>query len=155
MDRPRFTQARHLFSRTSRVDVHVRAPGSRVWQLLTDAPGFPRWNSTVARIDGEIREGATLILHLPGSGRTRKPRVSGVVPGERMTWTGGLARVFREVRTFLLKPCHDGSTDFTMVESVNGLLFPLARTAMRDCASLFERYAEDLKRAAEGVLPAD
>ncbi|HEV7366235.1 MAG TPA: hypothetical protein VGN76_10355 [Gemmatimonadales bacterium] len=31
---------------------------------------------------------------------TATPTVSGVVPNERMTWTGGFAPVFKGVRTF-------------------------------------------------------
>jgi len=36
-----------------------------VWALLTDADGFPRWNSTVTQIEGEIREGGPLRVHVP------------------------------------------------------------------------------------------
>src|SRR5579883_525467 len=105
MDQPRVTRSRRLFSLTYRVDVHIRAPGPRVWRLLTDVPGFARWNSSVSRAEGEIREGGGLILHLRGGARAFRPRVSGVVPAERMTWTGGIRPLFRDVRTFVLRPC--------------------------------------------------
>ena len=98
------------------VAVNIRAKPESIWSLLTDAEGFPRWNSTVTRIEGDIREGERLRLSVPGTNRTFTPRVSGVVPNERMTWTGGFNPLFKGVRTFKLKLCSDGSTDFVMQE---------------------------------------
>ena len=42
------------------VQVRIRATPGHIWALLTDAVGFPRWNSTVTRIEGTIAEGQTL-----------------------------------------------------------------------------------------------
>ena len=79
-----------------------RANAERIWALLTDAKGFPRWNSTVTSIEGQIREGERLRVHVPGTDRTFTPTVSGVVPNGRMIWTGGFAPMFNGVRTFQL-----------------------------------------------------
>jgi hypothetical protein len=43
----------------------------------------------ITRIEGEIQDGEKLRLHVPGTDRTFTPLVSGVVPNERMTWSGG------------------------------------------------------------------
>jgi hypothetical protein len=83
---------------------------------LTDAKNFPRWNSTVSGIEGRIREGELLQVRVPGSNRILKPKVSGVRLNERMTWTGGVAPIFKGVRTFNLRLRNDGSTDFVMEE---------------------------------------
>ena len=131
------------------VALNIRAPAARIWSLLTDARGFPRWNSTVTNVEGEIREGERLRLHVPGTDRTFTPTVSGVVPDERMTWTGGFSPVFKGVRTFELKRRDDGSTDFVMEEHFSGLMLPLVRGSMPDLGLVFERYADDLKREAE------
>jgi hypothetical protein len=116
---------------------------------LTDAQGFPRWNSTVSSIEGQIRDGERLRLRAPGTDRTFTPTVSGVVPNERMTWTGGFAPLFRGVRTFALQQRDDGSTDFAMEERFSGLMLPLAKGSLPDFGPIFERYANDLKREAE------
>lgn len=68
-----------------------------------------------------------------------------------MTWTGGFAPVFKGVRTFALKSANDGSTDFTMEERFAGIMLPLVRGSMPDFGPVFERYANDLKREAEGA----
>jgi len=67
-----------------------------------------------------------------------------------MTWTGGVAPIFKGVRTFLLKPRNDGSTYFAMEERFSGLMLPLVKGSMPD----FGRFAGDSKREAERAAPA-
>jgi uncharacterized protein YndB with AHSA1/START domain len=40
--------------------ITIRARLETVWALLTDAPGYPRWNSTVVKIDGQIAADKTI-----------------------------------------------------------------------------------------------
>jgi uncharacterized protein YndB with AHSA1/START domain len=107
MNQPQVTQAHRAFSLTCAVEVNIPAKAAIIWSLLTDAQGFSRWNSTVTGIQGQIREGERLRVHVPGTNRSFTPTVSGVVPPERMTWTGGFAPIFKGVRTFVLKPRSD------------------------------------------------
>jgi hypothetical protein len=152
MDAPKITQTRGTFSLVCRVEVNIQATPHRIWTLLTDAPGFPRWNSTVSGIEGEIREGGKLLVRVPGTDRTFTPAISGFVANERMTWTGGFAPMFKGVRTFELKPRNDGSTDFTMQERFSGLMLPMAKGSMPDFGPIFTTYANDLKREAERTM---
>ena len=43
----------------------------------------------------------------------------------------------------------DGATEFTMHEAFSGLMLPMIRGTLPDFGPPFERYAADLKRAAE------
>lgn len=149
MTGPMITQTRGALSLYCRVDVTVRAPAERIWALLTDAAGFPRWNSTVSKIEGEIRDGGRLRVHVPGTDQVFAPRVSGVVPNERMIWTGGFSPVFKGVRTFELRSAGVNTTDFTMAERFSGLMIPFVKRAMPDFGPIFTRYADDLRREAE------
>ena len=149
MNTAKITQSRSLFSMSCGVELNIRVPAARIWSLLTEAKDFHRWNSTVTRVEGQIREGEKLRIHVPGTDRTFAPTVSDVVPDERMTWTGGFSPVFKGVRTFKLRRCGDGSTDFAMEEHFWGLLLPLVRGSMPDFGPVFERYANDLKQEAE------
>ena len=149
MNEPKFTGTRTAFAMVCGVEVNIRASASAIWSILTDANGFPRWNSTVTKIEGQIRDGQRLRLHVPGTNRTFTPKVSGVVPNERMTWADGLGPVFKGVRSFELRPCQDGSTDFAMQERFSGLMLPLIKGSLPDFRPIFERYANDLKREAE------
>jgi hypothetical protein len=149
MQTARITQSRGVFSMSCGVELNIRARASTIWSLLTNANDFPRWNSTVTSVEGQIREGEQLRLHVPGSNRVFTPRVSGVVPNQRMTWTGGFSPVFKGVRTFELQARNDGSTDFVMEERFSGLMLPLVRASMPDFGPVFEQYANDLKQEAE------
>jgi hypothetical protein len=151
MNESLFTQSAKIFEMTCRVEINILANAEIVWSLLTDAKGFSRWNSTVTGIDGEIREGERLRLHVPGTGRTFTPKVSGVVPKRAMTWGDGIAGIFKGVRTFVLRPRNDTSTDFVMEEHFSGVMFALSKWVLPDFRPIFETYAGDLKREAERI----
>jgi hypothetical protein len=149
MSEPNYALTQSAFSMLCRVEIHINAKAEAVWNLLTDAKNFPRWNSTVTSIEGEIRDGEQLRLRVPGTDRIFTPKVSVVVPGERMIWAGGFWPIFEGVRTFELGRRGDGSTDFTMAERFSGLMLPLAKRWFPDFRPVFEHYAGDLKREAE------
>ena len=146
---PHITQTRRAFSLECRVEVGIQSAPGRIWALLTDAASFPRWNSTVTRIEGEIRDGQRIRIHVPGTERTFTPTISSVVPGARMTWTGGFAPLFKGVRTFVLTQQAGGATTFVMQERFSGLMLPLVGRSLPDFGPVFEQYANDLKREAE------
>jgi hypothetical protein len=150
-DKAKATKTRGAFRMDCAVNTTIHATPDRIWALLTDAAGFPRWNSTVTSIEGRIAEGQRLKLRVPyARERVFKPRVSNVQPGRSMTWSDGMAPMFKGVRTFTLTPNGDGSTEFSMREELSGLMLPMIRGSLPDFAPVFEKYAEDLKRAAEG-----
>ncbi len=149
MDDTTITQTSAAFSLTCRVQANIRAKPETLWGLLTDAQGFPSWNSTVTGIDGQIREGQKIKVHAPGTERTFTPTVSGVKTNRRMMWTGGMPGLFKGLRTFELVPRDDGSTDFVMRERFSGLMLPLAKRSLPDFGPVFRQYADDLKRAGE------
>ena len=131
------------------VEIHINAKPEVVWKLLTDAAGFPRWNSTVSAIEGQIREGERLKLRAPGSKRVFTPRVSGVVPNRCMTWSDGVPGLFRGVRTFTLATPDETSTDFAMSERFSGAMFALTKGMLPDFQPIFVAYAGDLQREAQ------
>jgi hypothetical protein len=149
MNEPRIAQTTGAFSMSCAVEVNVKASAETIWRLLTDARGFPRWNSTVSGIDGQIRDGQRIRVHAPGTTRTFMPRISDVVPDRRMAWIGGTAPFLKGVRVFVVTPRPDGSTDVAMKERFAGLMLPLAKRSMPDFGPVFTRYANDLKQAAE------
>jgi hypothetical protein len=140
------------FRMSCAINTTIRASADQIWSLLTDAAGFPRWNSTVTSLEGEIAEGHTLKLKVPTAPeRVFKPKVSNVEPGRSMMWSDGMAPMFKGVRTFTLTPNADGSTEFFMKEEFSGLMLPMIKGSLPDFAPVFEAYASDLKRTAEGA----
>jgi hypothetical protein len=149
MSEPTITQARATFWLTCRVAIDIQACQESLWDILTDANGYPRWNSTISRIDGRIREGERLRLHVPGTTRTFAPTVRDFVPAAGMNWVGGLAPLFKGVRTFRLSAARPGWTTFAMEERFSGLLIPLVKGTMPDFGPIFGRFATDLQHEAE------
>jgi uncharacterized protein YndB with AHSA1/START domain len=149
MNESTLTQTRSTFSLTYRVEVNIRAKAERIWKILTDAKDFPRWNSTVTSIEGQIRDGEKITVRIPGTDRAFTLKVSDFVANEHMTFTGGFAPVFSGVRTFALKSRPDGTTDFTMGERFSGLMFPMIKGSLPDFGPIFARYASDLQGEAE------
>jgi hypothetical protein len=131
------------------VEIDINAKPDVVWRILTNAEGFPHWNSTVSGIDGQIREGERIQIHAPGTTRTFKPKVKDVVTNSHMKWSDGLPLIFNGSRTFELRPSSEGSTDFVMQEEFSGLLFALVKRSLPDFKPIFESYANDLKKEAE------
>ena len=74
----------------------------------------------------------------------------GVVPARRMVWGDG-SPIFRGVRTFVLEPRDNASTDFVMEERFSGVVFALTKSMLPDFRPIFEAYANDLKREAQRV----
>ncbi len=135
---------------TCSVTCTIRASPGRIWALLTDAQGFPRWNTTVKRVGGTIAAGERLEIEVPSApGRTFRPRVTALEPDARMVWSDGTAPMFRGVRTYTLAAAPGGATVFTMREVFSGLMLPLVRGSLPDFGPIFETYAADLRREAE------
>jgi len=129
----------------------IRARSETVWALLTDAAGYPQWNSTIAKIDGRIAAGERVTVHAKAApGRAFPLRVTEFVPPQRMVWTGGMPLgLFTGTRSFTLTPGSNGEVAFAMREAFSGLLAPLITRSIPDLQPAFDTFAADLKRRAE------
>lgn len=137
------------FRRSCTVSITIDAEPLPIWELLTDADGYPRWNSTVTSISGSIALGQKLRVSVPASKRAFSPTVTEFAAPRSMTWRDGNAVMFQGVRVFTLEPTGDGGTAFTMTETFSGAMMPLIGRSLPDFNPIFEQYATDLKREAE------
>ncbi len=71
-------------------------------------------------------------------------------PEKKMVWSDGNA-MFKGVRTFIINPRPDGTTDFSMEEVYTGLMMPMIAGSLPDFEPVFEQYLADLKREAERI----
>ena len=119
-----------------------------IWDILTDAAGYPDWNSTVIGIDGDIAEGETIKLqaHIDPD-RTFKLKVSTFEPGKKLVWEDG-NNMFAGVRTFTLVPV-DGGTNVTMREALTGTMLDKIAPKLPDFGPAFDAFMADLKVEAE------
>jgi hypothetical protein len=129
---------------------NIKAGPERIWSILTDAPGYSQWNSTIQSMEGPMTSGEKIKLRSTvDPSRTFSPTVSEVVPEKKMVWQDGAAPLFKGVRTYTLIPLSDGTTDFSMKEVFTGLMLPLIAPKLPDFRASFEQFAKDLQQEAE------
>jgi hypothetical protein len=135
------------FSATS----NIKASKETIWKILTDAPNYPAWDPGVIRIEGRIAPGERLTAYSTiNPNRAFPAKVTEFVPGQKMTWTGGMPLgLFKGVRTFTLVPKDDGSIDFTLREDYSGLLLPMIGRSIPDLTRSFQDFVAGLKARAE------
>jgi hypothetical protein len=133
------------------VATKIAAPPEAVWRVLTDAPAYPSWNSTVVKIDGAISKGQKIqLVAKVAPDRTFDLAVSEFTPASRMVWEDGMPMgMFAGVRTFTLTPQEDGSTAFAMSEVFSGGMLGMIEGSLPDFTSDFEHFAADLKKRVE------
>jgi hypothetical protein len=136
--------------KTFQTSTTIRADPEAIWALLTDASGYPAWNTTVDRVEGRIAPGETIKVHVKiNPGRAFPVKVTEMVPGERMTWSGGMPLgLFKGERTFTLTR-KGGGVEFAMREVFSGLLSPLIEKSIPDMQPAFDEFAAALKARAE------
>lgn len=132
-------------------NVSIRATPERIWELLTNASEYLRWNNTVLKIEGKIAFGERVTIRPKISpDRAFPAKVCAFEPARRMVWTGGMPLgLFKGERTFLLTPGANGETQFSMREEYTGIMAPLIVRSIPDLQPAFDEFASDLKRAAE------
>lgn len=144
-------------ARTHRIDtsIEIAAPAERIWRILTDFPGYARWNPFVRSISGEAEIGASLIVSLePPGGRPMRfrPVIVALEPEQELRWKGKLLipGLFDGEHWFRLQATARGATTFEHGEQFSGLLVPRFRPALEDRTKRgFVAMNEALKREAE------
>jgi hypothetical protein len=135
------------------VATNISATPEQIWPILTDAPGFPSWNSTVVSIGGTIAKDEKIVLKAKiDEKREFELNVSEFEPPTRMVWSEG-SENFMGVRTFVLTGKDDGSTDFSMKEGFTGRFLGMIKGQLPDFGPDFETFAADLKKEAEKRNP--
>lgn len=138
------------FSRETAVAARIQADSAILWALLTTASDYPRWNSTVVSIDGDIQPGQTIRLKSTlDPKRVFKLKVKSFEPGKQLSWGDGMG-----TRVYTLASQPDGSVVFSMIEKIGGPLFPLFAGMIPPFDQSFEQFAADLKKEAETIQSA-
>jgi len=131
---------------------NIASSPENIMRILTDAEGYPDWNSTVVGIEGKIAKDEEIALHVKISKRTFKLTVTEFDQPTKMVWQDG-NNVFMGTRTFTLSERDDGSTDYTMKEAFTGSMVPMIAKKLPDFGPDFDAFAADLKKEAEGKYP--
>lgn len=139
------TTVHKTFSRTTSVSVIINASPAAIWKILTTAADYPRWNSTVTSLEGNIAPGEKIRLksYLDPK-RTFKLKVKEFTPEKSLIWGDAMGK-----RHYLLTKNADGTTTVSMTEKIGGLMFPLFAGKIPSFDESFDRFVADLKKEAE------
>ena len=141
------TTIKKTFSRETSVSIDILSDAGIVWALLTNAADYPRWNSTVTSLKGEIKEGGKLELKsILDEKRTFKLKVKEFEPNHRLVWGDSMGN-----RVYTIDKGPGEHVTFTMRETIGGPLFPLFAGSIPSFDETFEQFAVDLKKEAEAI----
>jgi hypothetical protein len=132
--------------------ISIRSTPDKIWSILTDAPAYPSWNTSVNQVEGAIALGEKITVRPKINPKQAFPvKVAAFEPAKRMVWRGGMpiGALFKGERTFTLTPSQSGEVEFTMHEIFSGLFAPLITKSIPDLQPAFEEFAACLKKRAE------
>ena len=139
------TTVKTTFSRETSVGIDIQADVAIIWQLLTHADDYSRWNSTVTSLEGSIKLGETIKLKsILDAKRVFELKVKTFEPEQKLAWGDG-----QGTRVYSLTKNKNGSVSFDMTEKIGGLMFPLFAKMIPPFDTSFEQFAADLKKEAE------
>jgi uncharacterized protein YndB with AHSA1/START domain len=142
------TTVRTTFSRETSVAIEIKADPAIVWALLTKASDYPRWNSTVTSLEGNIAPGEKIKLKsILDAKRTFTLRVKEFDPEKKMVWGDAQGN-----RVYTLTKNAGGTITFSMKEKIGGLMFPLYAKMIPPFDQTFEQFASDLKKESEKIM---
>ncbi|MGF1473924.1 MAG: SRPBCC family protein [Rubrobacteraceae bacterium] len=138
---------KRTFSRETTISADIQAPPAVVWALLTNAPDYARWNSTVISVDGDIKpENRIALKSTLDESRTFDLTVKEFDPERQLVWGDRMGD-----RTYALNEIEGERTRFTMTEKIGGPLFPLFSRFIPPFDESFEQFVADLKKEAESA----
>lgn len=129
----------------------IQASPEKIWDILVDGSNWLEWNTTIAKIEGNITLGSTVTVYPKANPERAFPvKVSEFVPCERMVWTGGMPLgLFKGERTYSLSRKPNGSVEFTLQECFSGVMAALIAQFIPDLQPSFDEFVAALKRRAE------
>jgi len=130
----------------------INATAEAIWAILTDAPAYPTWNTTVSSIDGRIAPGETVTVHAKiAPGRAFPVKVVTFEAPRRMVWSSGMPLgLFKGERVFELVPS-SGGVAFSMREEYTGAMAGMIAKSIPDLQPAFDEFAACLKARAESA----
>lgn len=133
-------------------EILIHTHPNRVWTVLTQIEEYPKWNSFIKKLQGNLKVGENLraeIQPVNSSTMTFKPKVLQFEENRILQWKGKflINGLFDGTHSFELIDNQDGSTTFKQSELFNGVLVGLFD--LENTIKGFEAMNEELKSKCE------
>jgi hypothetical protein len=138
--------------KTMSATIHIDAPPTAVWAVLTDLSRYPEWNPLFREASGQVATGRRIRLRSlhPANGRmmTVKPKIIVADPSAELRWAASLPGIMSGEHRFTLTPAH-GGTLLEQSETFRGLLVAFSGKTLARTEAGFRALNEALKKRAE------
>jgi len=140
-----------------RTAAEIDAPAEEVWAILLDTGSWDEWNPFASGLDGDLRVGEKVTVHLRagpgGRGMRIKPEVTALEPGRELRWVGGLLHpsVMRGEHWFRVDPLDGGRCRFENGERFSGALVAVLGGLFLRGRPGYQAMCDALKARAEST----
>ena len=133
-----------------KTSITINAGKEEIWKVLTDFESYPKWNSFIKSVSGEVNVGNQIVIQLQGM--TFKPNVLTYKENTEVKWLGHLwfKGLFDGEHAFKLTDNGNGTTHFEQSERFTGILVKLfSKSLDSDTKNGFEQMNKELKSRCE------
>lgn len=133
-----------------KTSITISASREKIWEILMDFENYPKWNSFIKSVSGNVKVGNQIQIKLQGM--TFKPVVLILNKNTELKWLGHLwfKGLFDGEHKFYLTSNGNGTTHFEQSEKFSGILVKLfSKNLDKGTKNGFEKMNNELKFRAE------
>jgi len=135
-------------------EILINTDITKVWDILMNFDGYPKWNPFITSISGEPKLGARLTVSIKppdGKGMTFKPTILTLESNKEFRWKGklGITGIFDGEHYFILESLKKDQTKFIHGEKFSGILVPLVGKMLDKTKKGFQLMNESIKNECE------
>ena len=135
-------------------EILINTDITKVWDILMNFDGYPKWNPFITSISGEPKLGARLTVSIKppdGKGMTFKPTILTLESNKEFRWKGklGITGIFDGEHYFILESLKKDQTKFIHGEKFSGILVPLVGKMLDKTQKGFQLMNESIKNECE------
>lgn len=133
-------------------EIIINAPISRVWKILLDVDRYPKWNPSIAKIWGTLKEGRLIFAHVTPLKNIFPVKITSLKEEQELIWKGTVlnAAFMQGEHYYLLRDLGNGQTELQHGEHFSGLIGNLTPSLIvSKMKTSYQHHNEKLKVIAE------
>ena len=105
-------------------EIIINAPVSKVWNILLDIEHYPKWNPSIAKVWGTLKEGRIIFAHILPLKSVFPLQIISLKERQELVWKGTVlsSGIMKGEHYFKLKDLGNGQTELQHGERFTGLV---------------------------------